>query len=143
MEEFAPIIIIIIVSLVSGLVRKSKQTAQQRQQAARRIQAKQREEMRQEEEKLKARTREEKKWEDIWNQPAAAAYTPVKTPAPARMNGEGKDECHAYMLDETSPAVTDEKSDAEKQQTADDLLRGVILSEILQRPRPVYGRKRA
>lgn len=143
MEEFAPIIMIIIISLVSGLVRKSKQTAQQRQQAARRIQANLREEMRQEEEKLKAKILEEKKQEDIWNQPAAPAYTPVTPPAPAKMNGEGRDDCHAYMLDnpiEVSAAV-ETVTDEERERAANDLLRGVIVSEILNRPRLGYGRR--
>ena len=143
MEEFAPIIMIIIISLVSGLVRKSKQTAQQRQQAARRIQANLREEMRQEEEKLKAKILEEKKQEDIWNHPAAPAYTPVTPPAPAKMNGEGRDDCHAYMLDnpiEVSAAV-ETVTDEERERAANDLLRGVIVSEILNRPRPLKGRR--
>lgn len=64
--------------------------------------------------------------------------------APARMNGEGRDDCHAYMLDDAAPAAAaDEKTEEEKQQAAQELVRGVIISEILNRPRPGYGRRRA
>ena len=65
-------------------------------------------------------------------------------PVPARMNGERLDDCHAYMLEDTAPAAAaDEKTEEEKQQAANDLIRGVIISEILNRPRMGYGRRRA
>jgi len=142
MEELALIIPLLasIFSIAVSIMNKKKKEQKPAWQAQDNLQ----EAIRQEAEKMKIQKQEQQKQDNIWNQPAAAAYTPVKIPVPARMNGEGKDDCHAYMLDEDEAAsVSEEKTDEEKQQAAQDLLRGVILSEILQRPRPLGGRRRA
>lgn len=81
------------------------------------------------------------------SQPVFVSAPLPQTPAPAfpapRMGEEGKDACHAYMLPdpeetETAP-LQEEASDPEQ---ARELVRGIILSEILARPRGC-GRRRA
>lgn len=67
-------------------------------------------------------------------------------PAPAVIGPEGEDQCHEYMLDEK--ALREESLPVQEkgteEETARELLRGVILSEILARPNPrAYGRRRA
>ncbi len=56
-------------------------------------------------------------------------------PAAAAIGPEGVDQCHDYVLrkQETDPILLEEDA-AEENETAQELLRGVILSEILRRP---------
>ena len=73
-------------------------------------------------------------------QPAAPAYTPI---TPARMSGEGVDDCHEYMLKDrpATDSVIDAEAEKEQQEAARELVRGVIIGEILSRPRPLKGRR--
>ena len=67
-----------------------------------------------------------------------------KAPAPARMGPEGEDACHEYMLDEQRPAggIPALQTDEQQSEAARDLVRGVIIGEILRRPAPRrYGRQ--
>lgn len=54
-------------------------------------------------------------------------------------NEEGADPCHEYMLNDIIPAG--EPSSPADEAQARELLRGVIMSEILKRPRSVTGRR--
>lgn len=56
-------------------------------------------------------------------------------PSPAEIGTEGADACHDYMLrkQEAEPMLLTEE-ETEENETAQELLRGVILSEILHRP---------
>ena len=75
-----------------------------------------------------------------------SAPMPAQPAAPAapRMNEEGKDACHEYMLpdlEQQESAVPENSPDV---QQARELVRGIILSEILTRPQPRgCGRRRA
>lgn len=72
-------------------------------------------------------------------------------PAPAApgsvvIGPEGRDACHDYMLRKPAPAPLPEPMPMQEEDTentaAQELLRGVILSEVLQRPAPkAYRRK--
>ena len=142
MEEFGGVIILIILSIVSSLAKKAKRNNESK--IARRIEGRRQQEMEidaiqqklaqeKEEAKRQAHRQAEKKEEDVWHQPAAPAYS---ASVPAAMNGEGIDSCHEYMLGDTAAAVSAsaEEEEATRQQSAKELLRGVILSEILARP---------
>ena len=61
----------------------------------------------------------------------------VREPAPPVMGIEGADDCHEYMLPrkKTAPARQPEPEE-EENPAAQELLRGVILSEVLGRRRP-------
>lgn len=77
---------------------------------------------------------------------AAAPVAPAtpKAPAPARMGPEGEDACHEYMLDEQRPAggIPALQEDEQQSEAARDLVRGVIIGEILRRPAVKrYGRQ--
>ena len=54
-------------------------------------------------------------------------------------NEEGADPCHEYMLHDT-PSAEDASAPMGEEQ-AQELLRGVIMSEILRRPRSVTARR--
>lgn len=77
--------------------------------------------------------------------PMKAAFPAApKAPAPARMGPEGEDACHEYMLDEQRPAggIPALQEDEQQSEAARDLVRGVIIGEILRRPAPRrYGRQ--
>lgn len=74
-------------------------------------------------------------------EPAAERRAPeqplVREPAPPQMGVEGADACHDYMLPrkKAAPARQPESED-EANPAAQELLRGVILSEVLGRRRP-------
>lgn len=74
-------------------------------------------------------------------EPAAEKRVPeqplVRKPAPPVMGVEGADDCHEYMLPrkKAAPARQPEPED-EENPAAQELLRGVILSEVLGRRRP-------
>ena len=61
----------------------------------------------------------------------------VREPAPPQMGIEGADDCHEYMLPrkKTAPARQPEPEE-EENPAAQELRRGVILSEVLGRRRP-------
>ena len=64
-------------------------------------------------------------------------------PAPAKMGAEGADDCHDYMLGQSEhPLSMPEASRTRESQASQELLRGVILSEILRRPAPKAYRRR-
>ena len=148
MEQLAPIIMLIVISLLSSLAKKKKSTAGQR--TVRRVEERRREdrreEMAQEAERMllereMAKARQETKKEaPEWAQPAAPAYTPI---TPARMSGEGVDDCHEYMLEDrpATDSVIDAEAEKEQQEAARELVRGVIIGEILSRPRSLKGRR--
>ena len=76
-----------------------------------------------------------------------APAAPVRSsfePAPAVMGMEGEDACHEYMLPDQEKAETGTLAPEENRDNrqAQELVRGVILSEILARPRGM-GRRRA
>ena len=130
MEDFIATIGVLILIGVSALVKTKMKAARSAKEISQ-ARARWEQQLKMEEAQQAAKARE-----NTWARPAA--------PAPARMNGEGQDDCHAYMLDDSAPVVAaDEKTEEEKQQAAQELVRGVIISEILNRPRPGYGRRRA
>lgn len=64
-------------------------------------------------------------------------------PAPARMGMEGVDACHDYMLGQPKhPQSMSEAVQLQEGQAAQELLQGVILSEVLRRPAPKAYRRR-
>ena len=65
------------------------------------------------------------------------------TPAPAQMGPEGEDACHEYMLDEPGMIPkTPILQEHDSEEAARELVRGVIIGEILRRPaRRPYGRQ--
>lgn len=76
-------------------------------------------------------------------QPKPVMQTPER-PAPRApvMNGEGRDACHEYMLH--GPAQTETEDLNEKgmdSQAARELVRGIIFSEIMDRPQRRYARR--
>ena len=64
------------------------------------------------------------------------------TPVPAVMGPEGEDACHEYMLDEEPGELASDPAPEADSELARDLVKGVIIGEILNRPR-MYGRRRA
>ena len=149
MEELLPILIILI-GAVSSWMKKKKQSEQQKQQLEARKQAVQQAVAKQMEQQKKAAAAAPMQTQIHWEQPApavqpapvAAPHVPL-TPAPAQMGTEGEDACHEYMLDEPieikKTPVLQEK---ESEETARELVRGVIIGEILRRPAVKrYGRQ--
>ena len=64
-------------------------------------------------------------------------------PAPARMGMEGVDACHDYMLGQPKhPQSMPDAAQLQESQAAQELLQGVILSEVLRRPAPKAYRRR-
>ena len=62
--------------------------------------------------------------------------TAFARPRPPRMGVEGADDCHDYMLaPESAPAAPEAPLDNGESALAQDMLRGVIMSEILGRRR--------
>lgn len=90
----------------------------------------------------------------VGDMPAQAAPTKPMRPrlespiAQGAPTDEGEDPCHAYMLDEQPASRSDreagEGEGEEPSESASQLVRGVIMGEILRRPeRRYYGRRRA
>jgi len=65
-----------------------------------------------------------------------------RTPAPAVIGPEGEDACHEYMLEDEQEEATPALEAESRPVWAQDLVKGVIIGEILSRPRG-YGRRRA
>lgn len=64
-------------------------------------------------------------------------------PAPAKIGAEGTDDCHDYMLGQPKhPQSMPEAPRTQESQAAQELLQGVILSEVLRRPAPKAYRRR-
>lgn len=64
-------------------------------------------------------------------------------PAPAKIGAEGTDDCHDYMLGQPKhPQSMPEAAQLQESQAAQELLQGVILSEVLRRPAPKAYRRR-
>lgn len=74
--------------------------------------------------------------------PAAKAIDPPHIPVPV-MGTEGLDTCHEYMLAETPAAqkAIPEESGLSPEE-ARDLMRGIILSEIMARPQQRFAARR-
>ena len=75
---------------------------------------------------------------------AAPAFPPAPVFQAPQMGTEGEDLCHEYMLpdeDETGKDALAQENTGDNERTQ-ELVRGVILSEILARPRGM-GRRRA
>ena len=64
-------------------------------------------------------------------------------PAPAKIGAEGADDCHDYMLGQSEQSRSmPETPQTQESPASQELLRGVILSEILRRPAPKAYRRR-
>ena len=64
-------------------------------------------------------------------------------PAPAKIGAEGTDDCHDYMLGQPKhPQSMPEVPRTQESQASQELLQGVILSEVLRRPAPKAYRRR-
>lgn len=74
--------------------------------------------------------------------PARPAPAPVSAPvpaaspapAPAQIGPEGEDACHEYMLHETQEETREMPQPPDSEAAARELVRGVIIGEILRRP---------
>ena len=141
MEEFLPILIILI-GAISSWMKKSKKSTQQKQQLEARKQAVQQAAHRQMEQQKTVMPMPEIPRQPIM--PSLSSHVSNEfAPAPAQMGEEGEDDCHEYMLDEPAavpkaPAAQDHDSE----EIARELVRGVIIGEILRRPvHRNYGRQ--
>ena len=88
--------------------------------------------------------KEDDRFAPHWEPSPAPFAAPAPQPTPARMGVEGEDACHEYMLptEEEQQSVKPLAEGGGNEELAQDLVKGVIISEILRRPQP-YGRRRA
>lgn len=146
MEELIPILIIVIVSILSSVANKNKKSAQQIKQMEARKQAMATEAEHMQEQRAAAAPSAQPapviRPTVTAPAPKAAPRAPI-APAPARMGVEGEDACHEYMLDEKRPQVNRPRPQNEDSESAaQELVRGVIIGEILRRPvQKRYGRQ--
>lgn len=73
---------------------------------------------------------------------AFSSFSSISAPAPARMGVEGEDACHEYMLEDASEEEKAPADEARDPEQAKDLVKAVVMSEILNRPH-AWGRRRA
>lgn len=70
--------------------------------------------------------------------PVRPAPAPVPaappSPAPAQIGPEGEDACHEYMLHEAQEETREMPQQPDSEAAARELVRGVIIGEILRRP---------
>ena len=149
--SLAVVFIFYIIAVSSDKKRKKKRQARRERASAQRMQKQEdirdllqeAEELAQEAEEL-ARDAHSSRGAQAANQPCREQriHLHEATQAQMRYAGEGEDPCHhgeaSLVNDEMDDAMDSpiyaQETDADRQQLAQDMLRGVIMSEILTRP---------